>query len=254
MAKFIIYYKIIYIIINLLLLYKLHSMKFSSSLLKYNLEYFSTVSRDVLWQIYMQLYMAFSVYIYIYTLYRDVNYSVVAISKRTRSNLTKRIRTRLSIARKLALYHCVTFSKTDENFVAQTRMNHRFIFKMLYIYHPQKKKKKRKEYYNRYHPLPNFRISRIFENILQSLSLKIVSLFFFEMTRYRESIKICIYISDLARAINKNVSIRATSRKTRYQSIFHLLNNNASIRNPSLHQLHALENVTKLIAPRWHFL
>ena len=83
--------------------------------------------------------------LYIYTLYRDVNYSVVAISKRTRSNLTKRIRTRLSIARKLALYHCVTFSKTGENFVAQTRMNHRFIFKMLYIYHPQKKKKRKEK-------------------------------------------------------------------------------------------------------------
>lgn len=81
--------------------------------------------------------------LYIYTLYRDVNYSVVAISKRTRSNLTKRIRTRLSIARKLALYHCVTFSKTGENFVTQTRMNHRFIFKMLYIYIILKKKKKR---------------------------------------------------------------------------------------------------------------
>lgn len=187
--------------------------------------------------------------LYIYTLYRDVNYSVVAISKRTRSNLTKRIRTKLSIARKLALYHCVTFSKTGENFVAQTRMNHRFIFKMLCIYIILEKKKK-KRILHRYHPLPNFQISRIFENILQSLSLKIISLFFFEMTRYRESIKICIYISDLARAINKNVSIRATSRKTRYQSISHLLNNNASIRNPSLHQLHALENVTKLIAPR----
>ena len=93
----------------------------------------------------MQLYMAFSVYIYIYTLYRDVNYSVVAISKRTRSNLTKRIRTRLSIARKLALYHCVTFSKTGENFVTQTRMNHRFIFKILYIYISSSKKKKKKE-------------------------------------------------------------------------------------------------------------
>lgn len=123
----------------------MHSTKFSSSFLKYNLEYFSTVSWDVLWQIYMQLYVAFSVYIY--TLYRDVNYSVVAISKRTRSNLTKRIRTRLSIARKLALYHCVTFSKTGENFVTQIRMNHRFIFKILYIYIYiilEKKRKKEK--------------------------------------------------------------------------------------------------------------
>lgn len=94
----------------------------------------------------------------IYSSYRDVNYSRVAISKRTRSNLTKRIS--VQGYRLRANSHCITF-KPVKTFLAQIRTNHRFIFKILHI--SSSKKKKKKEY-----PLLNFRIS-IFENILQSL-------------------------------------------------------------------------------------
>lgn len=85
----------------------------------------------------------------IYSSYRDVNYSRVAISKRTKSNLTKRIS--VQGYRLRANSHCITF-KFERIIVLSSKY---------YIYHPQKKKKK--EY-----PLLNFRIS-IFENILQSL-------------------------------------------------------------------------------------
>lgn len=76
----------------------------------------------------------------IYSSYRDVNYSRVAISKRTRSNLTKRIS--VQGYRLRANSHCITF-KPVKTFLAQIRTNHRFIFKILHISSSKKKKKKR---------------------------------------------------------------------------------------------------------------
>lgn len=95
----------------------------------------------------------------IYSSYRDVNYSRVAISKRTKSNLTKRIS--VQGYRLRANSHCITF-KTGENF-SRSNSNESSFYLQNITYIILKKKKKKKEY-----PLLNFRIS-IFENILQSL-------------------------------------------------------------------------------------
>lgn len=102
----------------------------------------------------------------IHSSYRDVNYSEVAISKRTRSNLTKRICTRLSIARKL--YHCVVSFSNWRKFCLSNSTNESSFYFQNYIYHPQKKKKKKKE-----HPLysiSEFPFSKIFNLSFVSLS------------------------------------------------------------------------------------
>lgn len=174
----------------------------------------------------------------IYSSYRDVNYSRVAISKRTRSNLTKRIS--VQGYRLRANSHCITF-KFERIIVLSSKY---------YIYHPQKKKKKRispTKFQNfHFREYPSISPSHLYHR-------KLFPSFSSKWPDIENPLKY-VYISDLARAINKNVSIRVTWRKTRYQSISPLLNNNASIRNAPLHQLHALGNVMKLIASCWHFL
>lgn len=183
----------------------------------------------------------------IYSSYRDVNYSRVAISKRTRSNLTKRIS--VQGYRLRANSHCITF-KTGENFSRSNSNESSFYLQNITYIILKKKKKKRispTKFQNfHFREYPSISPSHLYHR-------KLFPSFSSKWPDIENPLKY-VYISDLARAINKNVSIRVTWRKTRYQSISPLLNNNASIRNAPLHQLHALGNVMKLIASCWHFL